>query len=283
MTGKIYYSPEGGLPPQSQLLSGRAIFKTAYAFIPKGVMTDIVISRLPLWTGARFWVLSRPLSGFAETFSWMIAEVEPGGGSDPAGDRPGGRGRAVRRRRRQWQLTYGWRHPHDESRWLCLSAAAGSTGRSPMRRQRRSRFHWIRKSVMSYVAGHRGAGSHSSTSDAERRAAQAMPNTDGDMGDDAVSSITEDMRHDMQVTIVNLQARRRHSFHGNPCDGTRPLRFAGQRRSNRLNEDWVEVEAGDYMWLRAFCPQACYAGGPEEFRYLLYKDVHRLPALGAKL
>ena len=29
-----------------------------------------------------------------------------------------------------------------------------------------------------------------------------------------------------------------------------------------LNTDWVEVEAGDFMWLRAFCPQACYAGGP---------------------
>jgi len=29
------------------------------------------------------------------------------------------------------------------------------------------------------------------------------------------------------------------------------------------------------MWLRAFCPQACYAGGPEPFRYLLYKDVNR--------
>ena len=37
----------------------------------------------------------------------------------------------------------------------------------------------------------------------------------------------------------------------------------------------IEVEAGDYMWLRAFCPQACYAGGPEQFRYLLYKDVNR--------
>ena len=36
-----------------------------------------------------------------------------------------------------------------------------------------------------------------------------------------------------------------------------------------------EVEAGDYMWLRAFCPQACYAGGPGKFRYLLYKDVNR--------
>jgi (S)-ureidoglycine aminohydrolase len=29
------------------------------------------------------------------------------------------------------------------------------------------------------------------------------------------------------------------------------------------------------MWLRAFCPQGCYAGGPGRFRYLLYKDVNR--------
>ena len=42
---------------------------------------------------------------------------------------------------------------------------------------------------------------------------------------------------------------------------------------------YVEVEAGDYMWLRAFCPQACYAGGPGPFRYLLYKDVNRHVAL----
>ena len=50
----------------------------------------------------------------------------------------------------------------------------------------------------------------------------------------------------------------------------------------RLNRDWVEVEAGDYMWLRAFCPQACYAGGSGRFRYLLYKDVNRLPRLRAR-
>ena len=34
------------------------------------------------------------------------------------------------------------------------------------------------------------------------------------------------------------------------------------------------------MWLRAFCPQACYAGGPGDFRYLLYKDVNRHAKLG---
>lgn len=42
-----------------------------------------------------------------------------------------------------------------------------------------------------------------------------------------------------------------------------------------LNGDWVEVQAGDFLSLRAFCPQACYAGGPSNFRYLLYKDVNR--------
>lgn len=47
----------------------------------------------------------------------------------------------------------------------------------------------------------------------------------------------------------------------------------------RLNRDWVEVKAGDFMWLRAFCPQACYTGGPSPFCYLLYKDVNRHPRL----
>ena len=50
----------------------------------------------------------------------------------------------------------------------------------------------------------------------------------------------------------------------------------GKAVCTRLNEDWVEVqEGGDFIWLRAFCPQACYAGGPGRFRYLLYKDVNR--------
>ena len=41
----------------------------------------------------------------------------------------------------------------------------------------------------------------------------------------------------------------------------------------RLNQDWVEVEASDYIWLRTFCLQAYYAGGPGKFRYLLYKNI----------
>jgi glyoxylate utilization-related uncharacterized protein len=39
-----YYSPTGGLPPQTHLTTERAIVTEAYTVIPKGVMTDIVTS-----------------------------------------------------------------------------------------------------------------------------------------------------------------------------------------------------------------------------------------------
>ena len=45
-------------------------------------MRGIVTSSLPHWERTRLWILSRPLSGFSETFSQYIMEVEPGGGSD---------------------------------------------------------------------------------------------------------------------------------------------------------------------------------------------------------
>jgi (S)-ureidoglycine aminohydrolase len=57
------------------------VFEEAYVFIPKGALQDVVTSRLPHWEKTRLWVLSRPLSGFAETFSQYIVEVSPAGGS----------------------------------------------------------------------------------------------------------------------------------------------------------------------------------------------------------
>ncbi|NCX09002.1 MAG: hypothetical protein EBW37_13910, partial [Rhodobacteraceae bacterium] len=51
-----YYSPQGGLPPQTQIMTDRAMFTDAYAVIPKGTYSDIVTSFLPFWTGMRMWV-----------------------------------------------------------------------------------------------------------------------------------------------------------------------------------------------------------------------------------
>ena len=104
-----------------------------------------------------------------------------------------------------------------------------------------------------------------------------MPGTDGRW---ATTRFVDplDTRHDMHVTIVTLAPGAVIPFlethvmeHG--------LYVVQGKGAYRLNRDWVEVEAGDYMWLRAFCPQACYAGGPEPFRYLLYKDMNRHAAL----
>ena len=77
-----YFTPVDGLPPQQSLLTDRAAITEAYTFIPRGVLRDIVTSRFPLWHGNRAWVLSRPVAGFATTFSQSIVELDPGGGSE---------------------------------------------------------------------------------------------------------------------------------------------------------------------------------------------------------
>ena len=77
-----YYAPTGGLPGQDDLLTDRAVFTDAYAVLPRGTMRDIVTSLLHGWDDTRLWIIARPLSGFAETFSHYIMEVAPNGGSD---------------------------------------------------------------------------------------------------------------------------------------------------------------------------------------------------------
>ncbi|GIR83379.1 MAG: hypothetical protein CM15mP85_00030 [Rhodobacterales bacterium] len=77
-----YFSPVGGLPQQSKLLTDRAVFKSSYAVIPRGCFTDIVTSTLPLWKNMRMWIVARPMTGFAETFSQYVVQLEPNGGSE---------------------------------------------------------------------------------------------------------------------------------------------------------------------------------------------------------
>ena len=55
-----YYAPQGGLPAQTELHTGRAVFTEAYAVIPRGVYSDIVTSYLPHWEATRLWIIARP-------------------------------------------------------------------------------------------------------------------------------------------------------------------------------------------------------------------------------
>ncbi|MEO4000530.1 bifunctional allantoicase/(S)-ureidoglycine aminohydrolase [Mesorhizobium sp. CAU 1732] len=268
MQGRSYYAPHGGLPPQTQLLTDRAVFTEAYAVIPKGVMGDIVTSFLPFWDRTRAWILSRPLSGFAETFSQYIMEVAPGGGSErpePDADAQGVLFVV------EGELTVtidGASHVMAPGGFAYLPPASGWTatnaGAAPVR------FHWIRKAY-EFVEGIDVPDAFFSRD--QDVAPTPMPDTEGRWATTRFVD-PDDMRHDMHVTIVTFEpggvipfAETHVMEHG--------LYVLEGKAVYRLNQDWVEVEAGDYMWLRAFCPQACYAGGPGRFRYLLYKDVNR--------
>lgn len=273
MTAK-YFAPTGGHPGQDQLLTDRAIFTDAYAVIPKGTMRDIVTSFLPFWEGTRLWVIARPLTGFAETFSQYIMEVSPGGGSDQpeADDTAQGVLFVVEGTAR---LTVnGTTHVMEPGGYAYLPPATEWTLHN--RSDAMLRFHWIRKA---YEAVPGLDTPDVIVTNEQDVPPSVMPDTDGKWATTRFVDPT-DLRHDMHVTIVTFQPGGVIPFlethvmeHG--------LYVLEGKAVYRLNNDWVEVEAGDYMWLRAFCPQACYAGGPGPFRYLLYKDVNR--HMGLKL
>ncbi len=268
MNERSYFAPTGGLPPQTQIMTGRAVFTEAYAVIPKGVMRDIVTSSLPHWEQTRLWVLARPLSGFAETFSQYIMEVRPGGGSDRPESDPDAQAVLFVVEGELAVSIAGQDHHMTEGGYAyipaCTAWSVRNHGDAPVR------FHWIRKAYEPVD----GIGKPDPLVVNERDIAPTpMPGTNGVW---ATTRFVDpsDMRHDMHVTVVTFEPGGVIPFeethvmeHG--------LYVLEGKAVYKLNRDWVEVEAGDFMWLRAFCPQACYAGGPGRFRYLLYKDVNR--------
>ncbi|MEI8717828.1 bifunctional allantoicase/(S)-ureidoglycine aminohydrolase [Mesorhizobium sp. ISC11] len=209
----------------------------------------------------------------AETFSQYIVEVAPGGGSDRPEPDAGAEGALFVVEGELTVLLAGKTHVLRPGGFAFLPPASGWTVRNESRAA--VRFHWIRKAYE--VVDGLDVPEAFFTNEQEI-APTPMPGTEGRW---ATTRFVDpaDLRHDMHMTIVTLEpgavipfAETHVMEHG--------LYVLEGKAVYRLNQDWVEVEAGDYMWLRAFCPQACYAGGPGKFRYLLYKDVNRHAKLG---
>ncbi|SHH58390.1 bifunctional allantoicase/(S)-ureidoglycine aminohydrolase [Cognatishimia maritima] len=268
-----YANPPGGLPPQTQITRSRAVFNEAYVVIPRGVMTDIVTSNLPHWDKTRVWVLARPLSGLAETFAQYIVEVAPGGGSTQPEPDPEGEGVLFVTAGRLEITVAGIVHDMDEGGYAYLPPSCDWSVSNPS--ESNVTFHWIRKRYES-VPGI--SAPEAFVTNENEIASTPMPDCDGRWATKRFVD-TADIRHDMHVNIVSFEPGGVIPFpethvmeHG--------LYVLEGKAIYLLNQDWVEVEAGDFMWLRAFCPQACHASGPGRFRYLLYKDVNRHPRLG---
>jgi len=272
MHERSYFTPAGGVPEQGTLLTGRAVFTEAYAVIPAGVMRDIVTSALPGWTGTRAWILARPLSGFAETFAQYLMDVAPGGGSDRPEPDPGAEGVLFVTQGSLTLTLAGATHALAPGGYAYLPPGAQWRVRNPATGP--ARFHWIRKA---YEPAEGLDAPDPVVLDETDIEPVPMPGAQ-DRWSTTRFVDPADLRHDMHVTIVTFQPGGTIPFeethvmeHG--------LCVLEGKAVYRLNRDWVEVGPGDFMWLRAFCPQACYAGGPGPFRYLLYKDVNRHPRL----
>lgn len=273
---RTYHKVEGGLPAQITRIDERAVFTDAYAFLPSSTMTDIVTSHLPHWEKTRLWVIARPLSGFAETFSQYIMEVAPGGGSQrPDDDNTAESVLFVTNG--TLSLTVGTKtYTMEEGGYAYLPAGCNWSAVNDAKTS--VQFHWIRKRYEA-VDG-------LSTPDVIIVNEQdidpvSMPDSEDRWATTRFVDPT-DICHDMHVNIVTLQPGGVIPFlethvmeHG--------LYVLEGKAAYKLNKDWIEVGAGDFMWLRAFCPQACYATGEGPFRYLLYKDVNRHAKLGSFL
>ncbi len=267
-----YYTPRGGLPAQSTELQRRAVFTTAYAFIPAEVMRDIVTSSLPNWEGARAWILARPLSGFAETFCYYIVELEAGGGSDAPEPDLGAQGVIFVVDGLARLTINGDSHDLTAGGYAYLPAGADWTIWNET--DETATFHWVRKAYES-VAGI-PAPEPLVTSD-KSVAPTPMPDCEGVWATTRFVS-ADDLRHDMTVNIVTFQPAGCIPFEETHVMEHGIYILSGTARY-LLNTDWIEVGAGDFIWLRAFCPQACVATGDVPFRYILYKDVNRHPKL----
>jgi (S)-ureidoglycine aminohydrolase len=262
-----YYVPEAGHPPQTDMLTDRAVVTEAYTVIPRGVLRDIVVSVLPEWEKTRTWVLNRPVAGGSMTFAQYLVEVAPGGGSKAPEPEAGVESFLFLLRGALTVTLAGVKHElapggfafvPPVTDWQVVNAG-----------KELATFQWVRKAYEP-LAGHPPKAVVGNEQDI---VPSEMPGTNGAWRTTRMLD-PDDLGYDMHMNIVTFEpggiipfAETHVMEHG--------LYVLEGKGVYRLNQDWVEVQEGDYMSLRAFCPQACYAGGPGNFRYLLYKDVNR--------
>ena len=267
-----YAFPPGGLPDQSvDPFSSGAVLTDAYVFQPASVMRDIVTSLLPGWVGTRAWILARPLTGLAETFAQYAVEVESQGGSDSPEPDPSAQDAILVASGEMTISTDG------ESRRLGPGAFCymppGQKWSIWNRGEEKLKFHWIRKRWIP-APGLEPSGPVFGKD--EEELIDWMPGTTN-WGTTRFLD-PQNLSFDMHVNIVTFRENARIPFAETHVMEHGLYVLQGTARY-LLNRDWVEVGPGDFMWLRAWCPQACECTGKEPFRYLLYKDVNRHPLL----
>lgn len=262
-----YATIDPTLPPQTDSLDSAAIVTEAYTVIPKSVMRDIVHSLLPEWTDTRAWILNRPIASGATTFAQMILEIQPGGGAEKPEPQDEVSSFLFVLTGTLTVTIDGTAHELTPGGYAYVPPGAAWSAHNGGSAE--VQVHWFRKRYERVA----GLEPRAFVGNEQQVEPSPMPDTDGAWRTTRMFD-PADLAYDFHITVVTFEPGAKIPFlethimeHG--------IYVLEGNAVYRLNDDWVELQPGDYFSLRAYCPQACYAGGPGVFRYLLYKDVNR--------
>lgn len=79
---------------------------------------------------------------------------------------------------------------------------------------------------------------------------------------------------DMNMHILKFEPGASHGYIETHIQEHGMIFLQGKGMYN-LDNDWMPVKKGDYIFMDAYCPQACYGVGDEPFVYLYSKDCNR--------
>ena len=84
-----------------------------------------------------------------------------------------------------------------------------------------------------------------------------------------------DLGFDMNFHILCFKAGASHGYIETHVQEHGAYIYSGSGVYN-LDNEWIPVKKGDYLFMGAYCPQASYAvGRGEDFAYIYYKDCNR--------
>lgn len=263
---RTYFTPSGVIPPMTSMVTSKVIVKEAYSIIPASSLTENVRSVLPGWKNTRCWVLTAPAMGHASGFAQYLVYLAPQGGSSAPETESGVESflfvldgcLSLRLSGKDHELQAGgYAFVPPGTQWSVENGA-----------QAEAKFLWIRKyherlenaHPAPIVGNEAGVEVAFSAQTRKKWTTNLIP--------------TGDIAYDMHMNIVSFGSGMNISFieahvmeHG--------LYMLQGRGIYLLNDTWHEVEAGDFIWMRAFCPQSFQASGDTPARYLLYKNVNR--------
>jgi (S)-ureidoglycine aminohydrolase len=248
---------------QSELRHTRTRVRSRYALLP---LEGYPTSQLPHWRGTEARILASPALG--AQFAEYLLHLQPGGGTRQSGDGStelflyllAGEAALVLDNGEEYELTEGGYALVPRTRGFQLEARAESAVLMLRKRYEPIPDLGEPPPIVANAADMPGEV----WLDIEGARLQTL--------------IPDDPRYDLAMNIFtfepgySLPVVETHVMeHG--------LYFLQGKGLYYLDEEWMEVEAGDFIWMGPYVPQSFYATGTVASKYIYYKNVNRDIAL----